>query len=662
MERDKNMKLKDMKIGFKLALSFSAILILMAVLGLLSHNSLKTVQLAHQEIETIETTVIRLGEARQAGLKLVYTEDSSHMETVRERLTASGDAINRMLEINRSSSFYDQRIETRGEEISQSLSRYQEALEQIVLAVQRMKEIAKERSVAAARISEELEGLESFAVDVTDGIFAGGQVRRGRALLTGNLVLVFDMSEQWARIDSSLWMYISNPSEDNLTNLDREMEKFDNQLSRAEELFTTDRGRETIATVRIPFDRYALLVDNYAAAEKDVAEAVAQGSEEGVRAAEIADETALLLSDFVFALESRTYSILLIFVFAALATGGVLAFILTRSINEPLRKGVAYANALSEGDFTRELGVNQKDEIGQLGNALEQMVGRVRGVLTDIQESSSQVNKASQQIAATSQSISTGTSEQASNMEEVSASLEQLNSNIQQNAANANQSNIMAKQVSSDSEKGAVAVRNTMDAMKDIAEKITVVQDIARSTNMLALNAAIEAARAGEAGKGFSVVATEIRKLAENSGKAAEQITEIATSSVGHAEEAHSQIQQIIPSMKKSNDLVEEISSASMEQSKGAEQINTAMMTLDSVVQQNASASEELAAMAEELDAQAAGMNQAVGFFKLGVSASAAALPLRAEAPAIEESRNEPVALNSRMIVPETDDDGFENF
>ena len=296
----------------------------------------------------------------------------------------------------------------------------------------------------------------------------------------------------------------------------------------------------------------------------------------------------------------------------------LILWLITNRIIIPIKMALAFTRQVSNGDLTGEINLNQKDEIGNLVDALREMQAKLKESVSTIIDSSDQVLKGSQEIAVTSEKISSGTSLQASNMEEVSASMEQLNSNIQQNTSNAQQSNVMAKEVTDNSVKGGAAVDETVTAMKNIAEKINVIEEIARNTNLLALNAAIEAARAGEAGRGFAVVASEVRKLAESSGAAAKEITEITTSSVQRAIDAKGVIDEIVPSMKKTAELVDEISVASQEQKNGAEQINSALIQLDMVVQQNATAAEEMASMSEEMNSQAVYMKDAVGFFKIG--------------------------------------------
>ena len=294
----------------------------------------------------------------------------------------------------------------------------------------------------------------------------------------------------------------------------------------------------------------------------------------------------------------------------------ILWFLASRIIL-PIKMALSFTQMVSEGDLTGKIELNQKDEIGTLVNALKDMQLRLKDSITKIIQSSDQVLNGSEEIASASERISSGTSLQASNMEEVSASMEQLNSNIQQNTSNSQQSNVMAKEVTENSIRGGEAVDETVTAMQDIAEKISIIEEIARNTNLLALNAAIEAARAGDAGKGFAVVASEVRKLAESSGAAAKDITEITKSSVQRAIEAKGVIDEIVPAMKKTAELVEEITMASQEQQNGAGQINNAIVQLDTVVQQNASASEELASMSEEMNSQAIFMKDAVSFFRI---------------------------------------------
>lgn len=291
---------------------------------------------------------------------------------------------------------------------------------------------------------------------------------------------------------------------------------------------------------------------------------------------------------------------------------------IARSITSPLRDATKAAERLAAGDLTVRLEhVERHDEIGALSLAMRNMIEKLSSTLSEIHRTSDNLTSAAEEISATAQSLSQATSEQAASIEETTASIEEMTASVEQNASNARITDDMATKSAHEANEGGKAVKETVTAMRQIAERIGIVDDIAYQTNLLALNAAIEAARAGDHGKGFAVVAAEVRKLAERSQVAAQEISQLASGSMKMAERAGVLLDQIVPSINKTSDLVQEIAAASHEQSSGVSQINIAMTQLNQVTQQNASASEELAATAEEMSGQADILQRAISFFRL---------------------------------------------
>ena len=343
-----------------------------------------------------------------------------------------------------------------------------------------------------------------------------------------------------------------------------------------------------------------------------------------------------------------------------------MALLVTRAVTAPLSAMTFHLEQMVQGggDLTRRIPVASRDEIGHMAllfnrfvERLAEIIGDVRGRASAVTNSSShvvavsgQVLSASGQVSASAQVVSQGTSEQAASVEETTSSLEQMSASITQNAENRRQMEQMALQGAKDAEESAASVKETMLAMQAIAEKVSIVEEIAYQTNLLALNAAIEAARAGEHGRGFAVVATEVRKLAERSQTAAKEIGGLAGSCVRLAERSESLLEQLVPSIRKTTDLVQEVAAASAEQSTGVSQINRALGQVDHVTQRNASSAEELSSTAEEMASQADAMrrqaeavlqqaenlHRLMAFFRIGGAADAPAA-----APALPASARE---------------------
>jgi len=312
----------------------------------------------------------------------------------------------------------------------------------------------------------------------------------------------------------------------------------------------------------------------------------------------------------------------------------LITYFLSRGISKPLKRAVSVTGAIAQGDLSIDIHNTSTDETGQLLDAMQRMKEKLREVINTVKGVSDSVLNGSQEISSTAQQVSQGSTEQAAVGEEVSSSIEEMSANIRQNADNAKETEKIAQKAAEDAQISGKSVSEAVEAMKQIANRISIIEEIARSTNMLSLNASIEAARAGEQGKGFAVVAAEVGKLAARSKQAAEEIGKLSSSTVVTAEEAGEMLKRLVPDIQRTAELVQEISAASAEQNSGAEQINKAVVQLDTVIQQNASAAEELASMAEKLSGQAQEVTDAVGYFsdsnvKIAASVKKEDMPLK---------------------------------
>jgi methyl-accepting chemotaxis protein len=368
----------------------------------------------------------------------------------------------------------------------------------------------------------------------------------------------------------------------------------DGGVIRATQLSKTD-GRKALVEALAAYDAYGDYI------EKRMNELGAQGT-----------NTAAFAKTLVVAI-----------VLASLLIAIAAAFWIALNISRGVAGAVAIANAVAAGDLTQTAKVQSNDEVGDLVTALNGTVEKLREVVGQVTSAAENMSAGSQELSASAEQLSQGSTEQASSTEEASSSMEEMAANVKQNAENASTTEKMAAQSSRDAEASGVAVGKAVEAMQTIAQKINIVQEIARQTDLLALNAAVEAARAGEHGKGFAVVASEVRKLAERSQAAAAEIGTLSVDTVKVAQEAGSMLAKLVPDIKKTAELVEEITAACREQDVGSSQINQAIQQLDKVTQQNAAASEEVSATSEELAAQAEQLQATIAFFKTDDSGAA---------------------------------------
>lgn len=433
------------------------------------------------------------------------------------------------------------------------------------------------------------------------------------------------------------------------------LQQFNIRLGTYEQLLSGDEERQLLAGLKAAWSTYLATSKQLLDLSRQNQEAAANTLLRGESRAQFDEVTSRLQKMVEFneagaseagdrgsaLYDSARVSIIAVLV-AALLIGLGLAVFIARIISRPLRLAATAAEQLAEGNLNTPIAPGGKDETGMVLNAMRNMVGKLAHIIGEVRNAADNLASASEQVSATAQSMSQATSEQAASVEETSASVEQMSASINQNTENAKVTDGMASKAAKEATDGGESVQQTVVAMKKIAQRISIIDDIAYQTNLLALNAAIEAARAGEHGKGFAVVAAEVRKLAERSQVAAQEIGELSSSSVDMAEKAGKLLDEMVPSINKTSDLVQEISAASEEQAAGVAQINTAMTQLNQVTQQNASSSEELAATAEEMSSQAEQLQQAMSFFVLDASSGAAVQTSSVDSPGNKPSRQPP--------------------
>lgn len=622
------MRFKDFKLGIKLGIGFGVLILIAATLGIIAiinmqNISTKSKYLADEYIPEVE---ISNSIERNALLAMFnmrgysYTENDSFLTLGTGYLTAVNDELNNAEKLTDKATQLEALVGSI-KETKDALNTYEQLGNQIVEINKQLSTLRNTMDNSAKKFMDNCYGYlddqnNAFQTEYAQGAGNLGERHNKITLINdvidkGNDVRVANFKAQ-AKRDPEAYQ--------------KAIDGFDisAELLELERITTELAGKEALPNIEAAGEQYKTAIQNFLKAWKkrenlnkrrvSAANVLLSDAQNVAKAGinntnDIANEAVELLG---------TSSIVMIVgLIIALFIGVILAIILTNMITSPLKKGVEFAKTLANGDLNAKVDVQQKDEIGELADALTQMVAKLKDIVTNIISGADNIASASQEMSGTSQEMSQGANEQASSTEEVSSSMEQMSANIQQNTDNAKETEKIATKAMQGIQNGNEASQKSVQAMKEIAEKITIINDIAFQTNILALNAAVEAARAGEHGKGFAVVAAEVRKLAERSAKAAGEIDTLSKDGVEISENAGNMLSEIVPEIEKTARLVQEIAASSIEQTSGANQVNTAVEQLNQVTQQNAAAAEEMATSAEELSSQAEQLKDIVGYFKV---------------------------------------------
>ncbi len=619
-----------MKIGAKLGFGFGVILILLTVVGLTGIYELDEVISGYQEdvkvqwdlMEDADMMVTDILQVRRSEKDFLMRKDLKYQDRVNKFLDSAVERAER-LKTNATNPAVIQKVKDMQGYLADYRSGFKKFVDaQVDMGLDEKSGVYGSFRIAAHNVEQVLK----------DNNFNAGEV----------LYLTIRRHEKDYMLRSDVkYMERADAAIEQLQAL---VNGSDLDLSKKEQVFAQlDRYEKDFDTlVAKDLEIKALLANIKKSA--DVTIVTAEAIEELV-SQDLAEQTSLINQS-----ASLAKTVLWGVIGFGIVVGLLFAYFFARSISVPMSKAVAMIQDMNAGNLDQRLDMQRSDEIGQMAVALDHFADNMKNevlaafdalsdgnftfkaegvireplakanaalskVVGQMQASSLNVSAGSQAISASAEEMSQGASEQAAAAEEASSSIEEMTANIRQNADNAMQTEKVAIKAANDALEGGVAVNKTVGSMREIANKIVIIEEIARQTNLLALNAAIEAARAGEQGKGFAVVAAEVRKLAERSQIAAGEINELSSGSVETAEAAGKMLEVMVPNIQKTAELVQEIAAASREQDAGAEQIAKSIQQLDSVIQQNASASEEMASTAEELSGQAEVLSEMVASF-----------------------------------------------
>ncbi|MBF0463401.1 MAG: HAMP domain-containing protein [Magnetococcales bacterium] len=635
--------MKNIKLGIKLGFGFGLVLLLTILVAAVGHNGVTG--LADRIDKTLEMTALgnHLRDAIQAEKLFIALGDAKYLDENTKHI----EILKKQAMLDREQKFHDSSDKANMDAVLATVEDYSKTFAQYVELKRNRNELATRIQKMADTVDATVDAMvaeQQKQLDLqTAEMVSQGEGTVDQAAMAVKIAAAEERSNRITNVTTlkNDFKNVRSDEQGILAGHNKDEQSIQNNqngatetLQKAQKLlpaFKANEGLEQIKIIITSIEQYQKDMN----AVLDTIKGQAKAEQEMVAARQSADARVSAMIDGqkqkASAQVSAATTLISVFSLGAVVLGLCVAFFLTRTIASSLTKGVAFAKRIASGDLTATIQLQQKDEVGQLADTLKGMAERLREVIGEVSVAAEQVLVGSRTSAEFAQSLSQGTTEQATSAATILSALEAITGSCQLNTDSSDTTQNLAIKAAQDATKGGEAVDQAVLAMRAIAAKIGIIEEIARQTNLLALNAAIEAARAGEHGKGFAVVAAEVRKLAERSQTAAGEISHLSTSSVNISEQAGMIIGKLVPDIKETAERIRGISDCSRQQREGIAQIGQSIQQLDQVVQRNASTSREMAATAEELSAQANGMHQSMAFFNLGQaggSAEARALSL----------------------------------
>jgi methyl-accepting chemotaxis protein len=568
------MKLKDFKVGTKLAISYIILILLTVIVGFAGWRGIRKVSKLSEKVEKIDNIIILLIDARRYEKNYIIMKDSNSWATVHAKVKDLVAIANDYKKITQ-----DAEEILKIDSILMQVDIYEKNFEKYAQNLEQQKALSNQLRIITHNTQKLVNGIKNNA--------------SGYQILASYMEAIKNEKEYIIYSDNQyydLWKEKINLTKEyvqsrNITEMTSVLTDYESAFNRY----------YTIAQEKLPID-------------KNMAQSAKHVKDSCFRLKNITKEQMLSKERMVF------ISILL-FTLGCIIISVIVGLFITRSITAPLARSVVFTREISSGNLISTIQLDRKDEVGQLTDALQHMSERLCEVIKEVKQNADFISTASNQVSATSQQLSQGATEQASAAEQIASSMDEMLTNIKISLDNTIQTQQISSMTAESVKKGSNSASNTAIVMKGIAQKNALIGEIAFQTNLLALNAAVEAARAGDYGKGFAVVANEVKKLAEHSKIAADEINRLSKEGLDVSDLAARQLDAIIPEIQKTVNLVNEINVVSTEQSSGANQISSAMQQLNEIIQSNAAASEELATNAEELSSQAERLKNAVSHF-----------------------------------------------